>query len=188
MTTTRGKQLLAQGERTRARLMEVAAAEIGKKSDVSMNQIAKTAEVGIGTLYRHFPTREDLVFAIYRAEVQQLADAAGELLAEQPPLEAFRSWLDRFARYSMTKAGLVDALRSVTTHGRFAQEAYRPVTEALDLLLDANREVGTLRSDVTADDVLLAVAGLYQLDPSADWQPKARRILDFVVDGFTSRT
>jgi hypothetical protein len=120
-------------------------------------------------------------------EVHQLADAADELLAADKPLTAFRTWLDRFAQYAMTKPGLVDALGAATTHGRFAQEAYGPVTDALAQLLAANHAAGTIQADVTPDDVLLGVAGLYQLDPAGDWQPKASRILDFVVAGLRQR-
>lgn len=183
MTTKRGEQLLAQGERTRTRLLEVAVSEIAANSDVSLSQIARAAGVGIGTLYRHFPTRETLVFEVYRGEVRHLAESAAELLDSRSPIEAFRIWLDRFAQYSMTKTGLLAALHAAS-HGEWAQAAYRPVTEAIDLLLAANARAGTLRADVTADDVLFAVGGLYLLDPSTDWQPLAARILDFVVEGF----
>jgi AcrR family transcriptional regulator len=165
-------------------LLEVARAAIAEQSDVSLNAIAKRADVGVGTLYRHFPTREDLIFAVYRQEVRQLAHAADELLATTEPLQAFRLWLDRMAGYAMTKAGLVDALRAATAHTRFAQEAYGPVSEALTKLLDANKAAGNIQADVTVDDVLLAVAGLYQLDPAGDWQPRVKRLFDVVIAGF----
>lgn len=187
MPTKRVEQLLAQGERTRARLVEVARDAFAESGEVSLNSIAKRAGVGIGTLYRHFPTREDLVFELYRQEVHQLADAATDLLETSEPLEAFRAWLDRFAQYAMTKAGLVDALRTATTRSRFATEAYGPVTQALAVLLAANEEAGTIRGGVTPDDVLLAVAGLYQLDPAGEWQPRAERLLDFVLGGLRPR-
>ncbi|CAL9384275.1 hypothetical protein SUDANB121_01133 [Nocardiopsis dassonvillei] len=184
MSTKRAEQLHAQGVRTRAHLLETAREAFSTCSDASLNSIAKKAGVGIGTLYRHFPTREDLVFELYRAEVQQMAQAADELLEEHPPLDAFRLWLNRFARYAMTKSGLIGALQSATSHGRFAQEARGPLTGALRKLLDANREAGTLRrADLTPDDVLLSMAGLYQIDPGGDWEPRARRVLDIALNG-----
>ncbi len=146
-----------------------------------MNAIAKDAGVGPGTLYRHFPTREDLIFEIYRDEFRQLSDAAPELLEGHEPIAALRAWLDRYAEYAMTKAGLVTALQSVTAHDRFAQEAYGPVTAAIDLLIQANVSAGAIRADVTADDVLLLIVGIHQIDPSGDWRPKAERLFDFVL-------
>lgn len=187
MTSKRVEQLQEQAARTREKLLEVARGAFAESSDVSLNSIAKTAGVGIGTLYRHFPGREDLVFAVYRDEVQQLCDAAAELLAGNEPIVAFRVWLDRLAQYAMTKAGLVDALRTSGGHARFASEAYGPVVEAIGLLLAANEQAGTLQAGVTPDDVILAVAGLYQLDPAGDWQPQAARLLDFVVAGMAPR-
>jgi AcrR family transcriptional regulator len=183
VTSKRVEQLQAQAARTRGRLLEVARTAFAESGEASLNSIAKTAGVGIGTVYRHFPSREDLVFAVYRDEVKQLSEAAGALLVENEPLVAFRAWLDRFAQYSMTKAGLVDALRSSSSHSRFYGEAYGPVVEAIGVLLDANEVAGTLEAGITPDDVLLAVAGLYQLDSGGDWQPRAARLLDFVVAG-----
>jgi AcrR family transcriptional regulator len=187
VTSKRVGQLQDQAVRTRERLLEVARAAFAESSDTSLNSIAKTSRVGIGTLYRHFPTREDLVFSVYRDEVQQLCDTAAELLAANEPILAFRLWLDRLAQNAMTKAGLVDALRTSGVHTRFANEAYAPVVQAIGLLLDANEQTGTLKAGITADDVLLAVAGLYQLDPAGDWQPQAARLLDFVVAGMSPR-
>ena len=187
MSTKRVEQLQAQGVRTRALLLETARQAFSESSEVSLNSIAKQAGVGIGTLYRHFPAREDLVFELYRGEVRQLPVAARDLLAGGDPLEAFRLWLDRFASYAMTKAGLLGALRTATAHGRFAQEGRGPVTEALNLLLDANREAGTLRPDLTPEDVLMAVAGLYQLDPAGDWEPRAQRLLELDLCGLRAR-
>ncbi len=146
-----------------------------------MNAIAKTAGVGPGTLYRHFPTREDLIFELYRDEFRQLSDAAPELLEDHEPITALRAWLDRYAEYAMTKAGLVTALQSVTAHDRFSQEAHGPVIAAIDLLAQANVSAGTIRADVTADDVLLLIVGVHQIDPTGDWRPKAKRLFDFVI-------
>lgn len=188
MSTKRVEQLHEQGLRTRACLLEVAREAFEESNEVSLNSIAKKGNVGIGTLYRHFPTREDLVFELYREQVQQLTRAARELTQTHEPLEAFHLWLKRFARYAITKAGLLDALRTATAHGRFAQEARGPVTEALAHLLEVNQKAGTLRQDVTPDDVLLAVAGLYQLNPSgSDCEKRAHRLVDLVFKGLCPR-
>ncbi len=187
MTNKRVEQLHAQAARTRSRLLEVTQAAFALDSTASLNAIAKGAGVGIGTLYRHFPTREDLVFELYRGEVQELADAADNLLATQAPAEALRLWLDRYADYVMAKAGLVDALRASTSvHGRFAQEAYGPVAAAIDRLIAANVSSGAIRAGFSADDLLLATDGLYNLDPAGDWRPRAARLFDLVVAGMAT--
>jgi AcrR family transcriptional regulator len=175
--------LRAQGERTRAHLLDVAREAFAESSSVSLNAVAKAAGVGIGTLYRHFPTREELVFELYRHEVQQLVAAAEELLSNSEPLRALRRWFDRYAQAVMTKAGLVDALRTSGVHGRFAQEAYEPVANAIGRLISANEQAGSIRAGFTADDILLAVEGLYGLDPDSDWRPRAARLFDLVTAG-----
>jgi AcrR family transcriptional regulator len=184
VSNERVEQLHAQAARTRSHLLEVAGVALSTDSAVSLNAIAKSAGVGIGTLYRHFPTREDLVFELYRGEVRELAGAADALLGELAPGEALRRWLDRYADYVMAKAGLVSALRTGTTvHGRLAQQAYAPVSAAIERLLAANRGIGGVRTGFTADDLLLATDGLYNLDPAGDWRPRAARLFDLVLAG-----
>jgi AcrR family transcriptional regulator len=183
VASRRVEQLHIQGARTRERIVEIAREMLSESSETSMNTIAQAAGIGPGTLYRHFPSRENLVFAVYREEVHQLTGAADQLLAERQPLAALRAWLDRYAQYAMTKAGLVDALRAASTHSRFATEAYEPVVDAISRLLHANAAAGTVAADLTPDDVLLAVAGLYQLDPAGPWQKQAGRLLDIAVAG-----
>ncbi|HEY0248283.1 MAG TPA: TetR/AcrR family transcriptional regulator [Gryllotalpicola sp.] len=183
MTSKRVQQLQEQGERTRARIVEVAQATFAAEPAASLSAIAAAAGVGIGTLYRHFPTREDLVFELYRHEVTELADGARELLATRPAREALRLWLDAYADFVMAKAGLLGALRSGATHGQFAQEAYGPVAHAIQRLIDANEAAGTIRHGATPDDVLLAMDGIYNLDPDSDWRPRADRLFDLIVAG-----
>ncbi len=183
MSGKRVEQLRAQGERTRERLLEVARSALASDSGTSLNAIAKTAGVGIGTLYRHFATREDLVFAIYLDEVEELVASADDLAAELDPAAALRAWLDHYAQFVMAKAGLVDALRTASVHGRFSEEAYPPVTQAIERLLRGGSEAGAFRSDYDADDLLLATNGLYVLDPDADWAPRAKSLFDLIVAG-----
>ncbi|MFD3650330.1 TetR/AcrR family transcriptional regulator [Streptomyces cyaneofuscatus] len=170
--------------RNRERILRVAMAELTVRPDVPLSTIAKKAGVGQGTFYRNFPHREALVLEIYRYEMQQVADAAGELLGTREPEAALREWMDRLAGFAMTKAGLADAIRLVTSApGGPAKPGPAPVLEAAGTLLRANEEAGTIRPGVTPDDFFLAIAGLWQLDPQEEWEPRAARLLDFVMDG-----
>lgn len=179
----RVEQLRAQGERTRIRLVEVARGEIEKDASVSLTAIARAAGVGIGTLYRHFPTREELVLELYRHDVDKLAAAAEDLLRASAPADALRLWLDKYAQFVMAKAGLVQALRSSSAHMRFAQEAYQPVAAAITSILTAGERTHVFRAGLTADDLLLATDGLYRLDPESDWRPRASRLFELVMAG-----
>ncbi|MBO1283810.1 TetR/AcrR family transcriptional regulator [Streptomyces sp. CAI-21] len=168
----------------RARILQVAAAELTRCADAPLSAIARKAGVGQGTFYRNFPHREALVLEVYRHEMQQVADAADALLAAREPERALREWMDRLARFALTKAGLADAIRLVTsTPGAPAKPGPTPVMDAAGVLLRANEEAGTIRPGVTPDDFFLAVAGLWQIDPRENWQPRATRLLDLVMDG-----
>lgn len=175
--------LRSDAQRNRERILEVALAELTCSADAPLSAIAKKAGVGQGTFYRHFPNREALVLEVYRYEVQQLAETAAQLLETRAPDRALREWMDRFAQYSMAKAGLADALGKATARGTLAALGHGPVTAAITLLLNANDEAGTIRPGVTPDDFILAIAGLWQIDPHSDWQPRAGRLLDLVMDG-----
>ncbi|WP_393063177.1 TetR/AcrR family transcriptional regulator [Streptomyces sp. LN549] len=171
-------------QRNRERILAVALAELTRSADAPVSVIAKKAGVGQGTFYRNFPNREALVLEVYRYEMQQVADTAAQLLSTRTPDRALREWMDRLARYAMAKAGLADALRTTASrYGSLAQLGHGPVTRGITLLLNANEEAGTIRPGVTPDDFTLAIAGLWQLDPHSDWQPRAARLLDLVMDG-----
>ncbi|MGW0908329.1 TetR/AcrR family transcriptional regulator [Streptomyces sp. NPDC002853] len=177
-------QLRSDAQRNRERILEVALAELTRSADAPLSTIAKKACVGQGTFYRNFPNREALVLEVYRYEVQQVADTACQLLQTRPPDQALREWMDRLAQYAMAKAGLADAMRKATsTLGTLAGVGHGPVTSAVTLLLKANEEAGTIRPGVTPDDFLLAIAGLWQIDPHGDWQSRSGRLLDLVMDG-----
>ncbi|WHM39939.1 TetR/AcrR family transcriptional regulator [Streptomyces sp. BPTC-684] len=175
--------LRSDAQRNRERILEVALAELTCSADAPLSTIAKKAGVGQGTFYRHFPNREALVLEVYRYEVQQVADTAAQLLATRAPDRALREWMDRLAQYAMAKAGLADAMRKATARGTLAGLGHGPVTAAVTLLLNANEEAGTIRPGVTPDDFVLAIAGLWQIDPHGDWQARAGRLLDLVMDG-----
>ncbi|MEV1022045.1 TetR/AcrR family transcriptional regulator [Streptomyces sp. NPDC050264] len=176
--------LRSDAQRNRERILEVALAELTRSADAPLSAIARKAGVGQGTFYRNFPSREALVLEVYRYEVQQVADTAAQLLCTRSPEVALREWMDRLAQYAMAKAGLADALREATTaRGTMKTLAHGPLTGAIALLLDANARAGTIRPGVTPDDFMLAIAGLWLVDPHSDWQSRAGRLLDLVTDG-----
>ncbi|NEA46046.1 TetR/AcrR family transcriptional regulator [Streptomyces sp. SID10815] len=174
----------SDAQRNRESILEAAVTELTRCADVPLSLIAKKAGVGQATFYRNFPSREALVLEVYRHEMRHVADSAVQLLASLEPDLALREWMDRLAGFAMTKAGLAEAIRQATSApGSPAKPGNRPVNEAAELLLRAGEEAGTVRPGVSADDFLLAIAGLWQLDPHGDWQPRAARLLDLVMDG-----
>ncbi|MGW1656298.1 TetR/AcrR family transcriptional regulator [Streptomyces atratus] len=184
MQEEKNATLRPDAQRNRERILEVALAELTRAADAPLSTIARKAGVGQGTFYRNFPNREALVLEVYRYEMQQVADTAAQLLQTRAPDQALREWMDRLAQYAMAKAGLADALRKATSrYGSLAQLGHGPVTQAVTLLLNANEEAGTIRPGLTPDDFVLAIAGLWQIDPHSDWHPRARRLLDLVMDG-----
>ncbi len=180
----------SDARRNRDAILAAALEALTTSPDASLNAIAKRAGVANATLYRHFPTREELVLATYQQEVQRLVDAADSLLHEQTPIEALRSWVSRLASYAVSKHGLADALRKATTPGSdlSSSDTYGAIVAALDRLLQANIAAGTLRPGLNADDVILALAGLWQLDPASDWRGQADRIYDIVLAGLRPST
>jgi AcrR family transcriptional regulator len=174
----------SDAQRNRERILEVALVELTNSADTPLSVIAKKAGVGQGTFYRNFPNRETLVLEIYRHEMQQVADSAAQLLETREPEQALREWMDRLAQFGMAKAGIADAIRQATSGpGTLTKPGHAPVSEAAELLLRANDEAGTIRPGVTADDFTLAIGGLWLIDPAGDWQPRATRLLDLIMDG-----
>ncbi|MFE7541599.1 TetR/AcrR family transcriptional regulator [Streptomyces platensis] len=174
----------SDAQRNRERILEVALAELTRSADAPLSAIAKKAGVGQATFYRNFPNREALVLEVYRHEVQQVSATASQLLETHAPDQALREWMDRLAQYAMAKAGLADAMRKTTcAPGALAGLGHGPVTSAVALLLKANEEAGTIRPGVTPDDFVLAISGLWQIDPHGDWHGRAERLLDLVMDG-----
>jgi AcrR family transcriptional regulator len=176
--------------RNRDAILAAALVALTESPDASLNAIAKRAGVANATLYRNFPTREELVLATYHREVGKLVEAAEVLLGEQAPIDALRSWVERLADYAVTKHGLADALRKATSPGNdlSSTTTYDAIVGALDRLLEVNISAGTLRPGLDADDVILALAGLWQLDPASDWKGQAQRIYDIVLGGLQRPT
>lgn len=157
--------------------------------DAPVREIAEKAGVGIGTVYRHFPQRADLVAAVFRHEIDACADAASVLAAEHGPGEALARWMQRYAAFVATKRGLAAALHSgdpaFATLPTYFDTRLRP---ALRTLLDAAARAGEVRTDVDADDLLSAVASLC-MSAHDDRTDYARRMVALLVDGlrYTAR-
>ena len=175
----------SDARRNRDAILAAALVALTESPDASLNAIAKRAGVANATLYRHFPTRAELVLATYEREVGRLVDAADVLLRKQTPIDALQSWVEQLARYAVTKHGLADALRTATSPGNdvTSTETYDAIVGALDRLLQANISAGNLRPDLDAEDVILALAGLWQLDPASEWKRQAQRIYEIVLSG-----
>ncbi|GAA5128741.1 TetR/AcrR family transcriptional regulator [Pseudonocardia adelaidensis] len=179
----------ADTRRNNERILGAAAASLTCSGELSFNAIAKAAGVGVGTVYRHFPTPEALVLAVYRREVQHLVDLVPTLLRDLSPEEAFRVWTtDHLARYMMTKRGLAEALRAATaSHEDVAGKAYEAIAGAVATLLAANVEAGTVRPDLEPETVLRGLSGLLHLDRSGDWRHQAEALTDLLWHGMCHR-
>ncbi|MEU4533596.1 TetR/AcrR family transcriptional regulator [Streptosporangium sp. NPDC023825] len=189
MSATGPRPLRADARRNRERLLEVAVLAFSHDGpDVTLDAIAKAAGVGIGTLYRHFPTREALIEEAYRSELNRLCDVVPDLLEAMPPDEATRSWMDHFVDYMTTKRGMADALRVVIASGGnpYAQSRDRLV-EAITTLLRAGAAAGTVRPDVDPVDVLVSMGGVSLAAGEPEQRDQARRLLDLLMDGLRYR-
>ena len=183
------RTLRADARRNRDRLLSAAVRAFSQDgADVTLDSIAKDAGVGIGTLYRHFPTREALIEAAYRSELARLCDAVPDLLLDMPPDEATRAWMDRYIEYMSTKRGMADALRAVIASGGtpYAQSRDRLIT-AITSLLQAGAESGTLRADIEPADVLASLSGISLAAGEPAQRAQARRLLDLLMDGLRYR-
>jgi AcrR family transcriptional regulator len=183
------RALRADARRNRERLLEVAVRAFTRDGpDVTLDAIAKEAGVGIGTLYRHFPTREALIEAAYRNELARLCDAVPGLLQDLPPDQAARAWMDRYIDYMATKRGMADALRAVIASGGTPFEQSRDrLVGAITTLLRAGAAAGTTRSDVEAVDVFASLAGVALIAVGPDKRGQAGRLLDLLMDGLRYR-
>ncbi|MEW1861627.1 TetR/AcrR family transcriptional regulator [Streptomyces sp. NPDC088194] len=178
----------ADAEQNRARIVDVARVALTESADATLNSIAKRAGVGQGTLYRHFATREALLLAVYRQDIEELLCAAPELLRahEQRPLDALRLWLDRLAAYGRIKHGVAQAVEAAT-RADLSNEYYDRVIDTIGSLLRAGQDAGAVRADVDAPDVLLLVDFLWRSDQGPDWEPRTRHLLGLVLDGLRAR-
>jgi AcrR family transcriptional regulator len=172
----------ADARLNRERILSVAYKAFADDPDVSLNTIGKLAGVGAGTLYRHFPTREDLILAVYRQELQSIVDSVHDLVAEYSPLEALRVWFLRLADFARVKHGLGEALQ--TAAGKdVADEANTSVTEAVAVLLQTCETAGEVRPGLEAADILLLMGFLWSRAAGDAGEQQARRVLDLAISG-----
>ena len=171
--------------RNRERVLEAAKAVFSAGgADASLEAVAKRAGVGIGTLYRHFPTREALFEAVYRREVDQLSELADQLKSAPAPVDALRRWLRSNVELVATKKGMISAL-AVAVQGSSELYAYSfdRLTKAIGILLDRAVAAGEIRSDVSPEDLLRALIGMCYLHDQPGWQSTVLRLMDVFVDG-----
>jgi AcrR family transcriptional regulator len=157
-------------------------------ADASLEAVARAAGVGIGTLYRHFPTREALFEAVYRREVQQLADLAEQLKQEPHPVEALRRWLRSNVKFVATKKGMSAALALATDkNSELFSYSFDRLTRAVAALLDRAIAAGEIRDDISPEDVLRALVGMCYMHDQPGWQASVLRLVDVFVDGLRIR-
>jgi len=185
MPATRRETMRADAKQNREHILQAAHDAFAESDAASLNSIAKRAGVGPGTLYRHFPTREALILAVYRHDVQVLVDSVTDVLAGHEPLEAFRVWFERLADYVRIKHGLGEALNSAAAQ-KVVNETYEPVTKAVGVLITACEAAGVLRPGLDPADVLLLMGFLWRVGPGDDGEAQAARLFDLVIDGLRS--
>ncbi|HEU0165883.1 MAG TPA: TetR family transcriptional regulator [Thermomicrobiales bacterium] len=176
----------ADAQRNRDRLLEVAMHAFATEGpDVSLEAIARTAGVGIGTLYRHFPTRDALVEAVYRNEISRVSALAGEFRASMAPETALRAWMTHFVAFMTTKHGMSDVFRAVIASGGNPYGETRILAlDAVQSLIAAGARAGTIRDDVSPLDILTILNGL---SFATDDPEQTARLIDLVIDGLRRR-
>jgi AcrR family transcriptional regulator len=175
----------ADAERNRDRVLEVAKEAFTRSgADASLDDIAKQAGVGAGTLYRHFPSREALIEAVYRTEVEKLAAAERKFAETMPPIEALRAWMLLFVDYIATKKIIAPALNTlVGGHSKVFEASYNQIWEAIRALVKRAIKSGDIRKDLDPIDLLRALIGVSNVATSPEWQQSARRLVDILITG-----
>ncbi|MFF2073496.1 TetR/AcrR family transcriptional regulator [Kitasatospora sp. NPDC058162] len=157
-------------------------------TEPSMRAIARQAGVGVATLFRHFPTREALVDAVYQDQVVRLTAGARELLAGHAPAQALRLWMDLFAEWQATKHGMTDTLLAMIDSGEISLAHTRQeLLSAIATILDAGSTAGDIRADARADDVSAGILGMLAVAAKSGEPAQARRLLDLLMDGLRPR-
>ena len=172
-------------QRNRQRILEVAKETFSRSgANSSLDDIAKHAEVGPGTLYRHFPTREALLEAVYRTEVEKLAAAERKFLLAMPPIEALRAWMLLFVDYIATKKIIAPALNTlVGGPSKVFEASGAQIKGAIHALVERAIKSGDLRPDLDPFDLLRALIGVSNVMSGPDWPQSARRLVDILVTG-----
>jgi AcrR family transcriptional regulator len=175
----------ADAARNRERVLEAARAVFSAGgADASLEAVARRAGVGIGTLYRHFPTREALFEAVYRREVEQLGDLSEQLKNEASPVDALRRWLQSNVEFVATKKGMVAALAlAAYSPSELHAFSFDRLTKAAGALLDRAVAAGEIRSDISPADLIRALVGMCYMHDQPGWQSTVMRLMDVFVDG-----
>jgi AcrR family transcriptional regulator len=174
----------ADARRNYDALLEAATAAFAEDVDVPLEEIARRAGVGIGTLYRHFPNRDTLVLAVYRRDVGQLIDASADLAQTQPPFDALAAWMRLFVTHAATKRGMRGALKAISeSNPHLFAEVRNQLLDAIGMLSRAAAAEGSIRADIEAEDILRALGGISMVSDGEDWQERADRLLRLVLDG-----
>jgi AcrR family transcriptional regulator len=175
--------------RNRELLLEAAAAVFGGGgADVSLDAVARRAGVGIGTLYRHFPTREVLFEAVYRHEVDQLGELAERLATEATPVDALRHWLHANVQLVATKKGMLAGLAlAVQKPSELYAYSFERLTRAAGALLERAVAAGDIRPDITPEELIRALVGMCYMHDQPGWQPSVLRLVDIFVDGLRNQ-
>src|SRR6202166_3065770 len=175
----------ADAQRNRERILEVAKEAFTRSgANASLDDIAKEARVGPGTSYRHFPTREELLQAVYRSEMEKLAAAGRKFTQSMPPIEALRAWLLLFVDAVETKQVIAPVLNTLVGDPKRVFEAsYAQIHEALRALVKRAIKSGDIRKDLDPIDLLRAIVGVANVSASPDWQQSARRLVDILIAG-----
>jgi len=179
----------SDAERNRVLLLEAAKATFAEKgSAAGLEEIARAAGVGIGTLYRHFPTRDALVEAVYRNETEQLMAAATRLADEHPPVKALREWLLLFVDYMVIKHGMAEALQSLVcgTSELYATSGVQ-IRNAIATLVDNATASGDVRLQIDPLDLLRALAGVATIATGPDGTQAAKQLVDILLAGIAVR-
>ena len=175
----------SDAQRNRERILEVAKEAFTRSgANTSLDDIAKDAGVGAGTLYRHFPTREELLEAVYRSEVETLAAAQQRLAETMPPVEALRAWMLLFINHIATKQIIAPALNTLVGGPSKLYEGSRAhIQGAIDALVKRAIHSGDIRKDLEPFDLLRALIGVSNVASAPDWQQSARRLVDILITG-----
>ena len=175
----------ADAQRNRARVLEVAKEAFSRfGAEASLDDIAKQAGVGAGTLYRHFPTREALIEAVYRTEVEKLAAAELRFAETMPPIEALRAWMMLSVDYIAAKKIIAPVLNTLLGgSSKVFESSHTPIWEAIRALVKRAIKSGDIRKDLDPLDLLRALIGVANVASSPDWQQSARRLVDILITG-----
>jgi AcrR family transcriptional regulator len=184
-STAKERKPRADALRNRERILEKAKMAFTRAGgDISLEEVARQAGVGAGTLYRHFPTREALLESVYRAEVEKLAEEARKLTDSLPPADALRAWMMLFVDYIATKKIIAPALNSIVGgSSKLFESSGAQIKDAIQSLVTRAVGSGDIRADIAPLDLLRALVGVSNVASAPDWQQSAKRLVDILLLG-----